>query len=42
MSRCGNDGYTGVRGEVDGGDPEEARRMIDSRIGALHSEVSQK
>ena len=24
--------------EVDG-DPEEARRMIDSRIGALHSEV---
>ena len=35
--RCGNDGYSAVR-EMDG-DPEEARRMIDSRLGALHSEV---
>ena len=37
MVRCGNDGYSAVR-EMDG-DPEEARRMIDSRLGALHSEV---
>ena len=37
ITRCGNDGYSAVR-EMDG-DPEEARRMIDSRLGALHSEV---
>ena len=40
MSRCGNESYSGVR-EVENGDPEESRRMIDSRIGALHSEVTQ-
>ena len=39
MSRCGNESYSGVR-EVENGDPEESRRMIDSRIGALHSEVT--
>ena len=39
MSRCGNESYTGVR-EMETGDPEESRRMIDSRIGALHSEVT--
>jgi len=41
MSRCGNESYSGVR-EVENGDPEESRRMIDSRIGALHSELGEE
>ena len=37
--RCATEIYPGVR-EVLDNEVDESRRMIDSRIGALHSEVT--
>ena len=37
--RCATEIYPGVREVVDN-EVDESRRMIDSRIGALHSEVT--